>query len=123
MIINRIFFAVIGLFFVLLVFIRVKKKKFSEKESFFWMVISIFMLTIAIFPDIIIWLTDLVGIDYAPSLLFLLAIMFIIVILFRLTEQVSILQEHLKELAQNHAVLEERLRQAESILRTGNEDV
>lgn len=108
--VSRIFFALIGLLFMGLVYKQVKKKRFSEKESFFWMCTAFAMLVIAVFPQIIDYLTTLVHIDYPPSLLFLLAILFLVLIVFRLTEQVSILQERVKELAQDHAILEERVK-------------
>lgn len=114
--INRIFFAVLGLIFVLLVFNRVKKKRFSEKESLFWMATAIMMLVLSIFPQILTYLTTLINIVYPPSLLFLAAIMFLIIIVFRLTEQISVLQEHVKELAQNYSLLEEQLRNTENDL-------
>jgi hypothetical protein len=111
--INRIFFAILGLVFVILVFNRVKKKRFSEKESLFWMATAIMMLILSIFPQILTYVTNLINIVYPPSLLFLAAIMFLIIIVFRLTEQISVLQEHVKELAQNYSLLEERLRSSE----------
>ena len=112
--INKLFFAVVGLFFAVIIFRRVKKKKFSEKESFFWMLISIMMLLLGVFPGIIHYITDLVHIEYPPSLLFLIAILFIILIIFRLTEYISIMREQLKDLAQNYTLIEERLRIAEN---------
>jgi hypothetical protein len=113
--INKIFFAVVGLLVVVIVFSSVKKKKFSEKESFFWMLLSIGMLILAIFPSIIPYITNLVHIEYPPSLLFLIAILFIILIIFRLTEYISTMREQLKDLSQNFALMEERLRIAENI--------
>ena len=112
--INKIFFVVAGLFVVIIVFSSVKKKKFSEKESFFWMLLSIGMLILAIFPSIITYITELVHIDYPPSLLFLIAILFIILIIFRLTAYISTMREQMKDLAQNYTLLEERLRLAEN---------
>ena len=41
---------------------------------------------------------------------FFLATLFLAFIVFRLTGQVSILQERVKELAQDHAILEERVK-------------
>lgn len=111
--VSRIFFASLGLLFMGLVYKQVKKKRFSEKESFFWMCTAFAMLVVGVFPQIIDYLTSLVHINYPPSLLFLLAILFLVLIVFRLTEHMSILQERVKELAQDHAILEERVKQLE----------
>jgi hypothetical protein len=93
--INRIFFALLGLIFSVTVYNRVKKKKFSEKESIFWMAIALLMLVISIFPQIVDNITKLVNIVYPPSLLFLIGILFLILVVFRLTENISKLQENL----------------------------
>lgn len=92
---------------------KVKKQRFFEKESFAWVIGSIVMLILAIFPGIVDWFSNLVGIDYGPSLLFFLSIMFILYLLFRQTVQVSLLKEQVKHLGQKIVVLEKELQEHE----------
>ncbi|MDU4937990.1 MAG: DUF2304 domain-containing protein [Clostridium sp.] len=101
-----IFFIGIGIIFLMIVISKVKRKRFFEKESFLWVVGSICLLFLAIFPGIISYLSDLVGIEYPPSLLFFIATIFILYLLFRQSEYVSLLREQVKELGQRIVVLE-----------------
>lgn len=107
--INRIFFATIGICFMVMVLLKVKKKRFFEKESFLWLIGSLIGVFLAIFPKTIDYISSLVGIYYGPSLLFLVAIIFILYLLFRQTEQVSLLKEQVKHLGQKVVVLEKLL--------------
>lgn len=94
---------------MIMVLSKVKKKRFFEKESFLWLLGSVIGMVLAIFPNIIDELSNLVGIYYGPSLLFLVAIIFILYLLFRQTEQVSLLKEQVKHLGQKVVVLEKLL--------------
>ena len=55
----------------------------------------------------------IVNIKYPPSLLFLIAILFIFYLLFKLTCQISNLREQNKELAQESIVLKRRFKELE----------
>lgn len=103
---TRIFFGVIGILAIILVLLDVKKKKFFEQESFYWIIGSLIVLILSLFPEIIIVLSNLIGIEYAPSLLFLLSILFILYILFRQSKQVSLLKEQVKDLGQKLVVMQ-----------------
>lgn len=108
---TRVFFIIISIIFSTCVLRKVKKKRFFEKESFLWLIGSIIMLILAIFPSLVQDLSYVVGIEYAPSLLFLLAIIFTLYLLFRQTENVSLLKEQTKELGQRIVVLEKLLKE------------
>ena len=107
--VSRIFFAIIGILFMLVVYKKVKQKKLSEKESMFWIVGGVGVLVLGIFPNIIQVLARILGIEYPPSLLFMIGILFCLIIIFRLSIYVSTLKEQTKELAQLVAILEKRV--------------
>lgn len=107
--VNRIFFVMLGIAFIMFVYTQVKKKKLSEKESFFWICGSILMLLLSIFPNIINKFSNMLGIVYAPSLLFLLGIIFTLGLVFRLTMYITKIQQQNKELAQRNALLEKKI--------------
>lgn len=111
MIINRVFFVMLGLMLIYYIFSKVKKNLFSEKESFFWMVGVLGILQLSLFPYSIDLLAKWLNIQYPPSLLFLLTSIFILFILFRVTQQISSLNEKFKELTQRSALLENRIRE------------
>ncbi|MGL5150851.1 MAG: DUF2304 domain-containing protein [Clostridium sp.] len=101
-----LFYIVIAILFMVIIISNARKKKFFVKESFLWVVGCIPVLFLAIFPNSIKVISNFVGIDYAPSLLFLIGILFVMYVVYRLTEQVSLLKEQNKEIAQRIVVLE-----------------
>jgi hypothetical protein len=108
---TRIFFILVGLLLIVYVYKRVKKNLFSEKESMFWMVGAIILFILSIFPKIIDRLSSFLGIVYPPSLLFLFAMMFTMVLLLRQSQQISVMSNNLKELIQRNALLEQKIRE------------
>lgn len=120
--VTRLFFIFIALSFLVVVVKKVKKKKFFERESFLWVVGSILALILASSPYIIIRISKIIGIEYAPSLLFLISIIFVLFLSFRQSEQVSLLKEQVKELGQRIVVLEKLIDEKESN-QGNNEDV
>ena len=110
---ETVFFAIAGIIFLLAVINVVKKQRSFERESFYWVISAIGMLVLAINPKIIIIISTIVNIKYQQSLLFLIAILFIFYLLFKLTCQISNLREQNKELAQESIVLKRRFKELE----------
>lgn len=120
--INRIFFIAIGLIVMMYIYIKVNRNKISEKESIFWMIGAVAIFILSLFPQIIQVLAKISGIEYAPSMLFLLGIIFCIILIFRLTVCVFALQQQVKELAQRNALIEGQInkKEDEKILHNSN---
>lgn len=110
----RIFCIALAILFSAYVYSRVGKKLYSEKESIIWMLFSVIIIILAIFPYIINFLSLSVGIAYPPSFLFALGFLFLIVVAFRQGQTISVLNERCKELAKNAALLEQRIRKLEN---------
>ena len=108
---TRIFFIFLAIIFMCMVLSKVKKKKFFERESFLWFLGSILAIILAAFPNIIKVVAKWTGIEYPPSVLFLVAIIFLLYLLFRQSEQVSLLKEQTKDLGQRLVVLEKLLKE------------
>lgn len=101
-----LYFSVVGILFIIYVLKKVKRNQFAEEKSIFWIAGGICMLCLAVFPVIFIKLSLLLGIAYPPSLLFLLSIIFVVFVSFRQDQEISLLSERVKELAQRNALLE-----------------
>lgn len=112
--IANFFYIIIGILLIGYIFMNVQKHMMSEGESILWMIGAICILILAIFPNIIIFLANAVGISYAPSLLFFLTSAFLLIFSFRNSQQLSILAEKNKELIQFNALLEKRVRALEN---------
>ena len=107
----RVFFAFFGVTAILIILAKVRKNRFSEGRSIFWVFGGFIMLFLSIFPKTIDKIAKIFGVFYPPSLLFLVALLFIIYSVFKLEEETSQTKEKLKDLAQKYAVLENSIRE------------
>ncbi len=106
---KNLYFILLSLFSLIYVVSIVKKKKFSIKESFWWVVLAIVMLLLAIFPHSIDFFAKKLNISYPPSLLFVICILFLIFMNFRDSKRISDLQMKVVDLEQELAVLKEKV--------------
>lgn len=106
---KNIYFIIIAALSMLYMFLEIRKNKFSIQESFWWMIAAIVMLILSIFPYSIDKIATFFGITYPPSLLFVFCIIFLIFIIFRNSKRITEQQEKIIELAQNLAILKEKV--------------
>ncbi len=112
--ITQLFFILLAFALIAYIYSGVRKNQLSQDESILWMLGCLVVLVLGIFPNIIVYLANLVGIDYPPSLLFLMVSVFIIFLAYRNSRYISVLNEKNKELVQTVALLEKRIRDLES---------
>lgn len=93
----------------------IKKRKLKEQYALLWLFLSVLMMVLSLFPSGLDWIAKLIGVKYAPSLLYLLAILGIFCILLHLTITVSVLAERTTKLAQVIAIYEEKLYQLQDV--------
>lgn len=102
----------IVLYFALLILL-VKKRTLSLKYSLMWFFAGFLMLILAIFPGLLGWLADVVGIELPVNALFAFLLFCGLIILVILSSIASKQSERLKQLTQQMALLEQRLRDLE----------
>ncbi len=100
------FFIFVAIIFILYVFNNIKKGEFSIEESIFWVMGTVVVLVLSIWPKIIDKLAGKLNIDYPPSLLFLLTSLFLLFIIFRDTKKISKQNSKITEIAQRLSILE-----------------
>lgn len=106
---NNIYFVIISLLCMLYIILEVRKRKFSIKESFWWVVASIVMLLLSIFPYSINLVAKIFGIAYPPSLFFVFCIIFLVFINFENSRKIAEQQKKIIELAQRMALLKDKV--------------
>jgi hypothetical protein len=108
---NQAYWAGIILSCVLIIFILelVRRRRLREEYSLLWLLVGLMMLVVAVWSPALTMIAKLVGIYYPPSALFLLALIFIVILLLHLTTVISTLTEHNKRLAQEVALLNEKV--------------
>jgi len=91
----------------------VRSRKLKENYSVLWICASVVILFFATFRHLIDQLGLLVGVYYTPSAFFLLAILFLILIMVQFSVTISKLSDRNKDLSQEVAILTRRLEELE----------
>ncbi len=92
------------------------KKKLNLKYTLVWLLTAIVMLVIAIFPQVVTFLANLIGIQVASNAVFFFALILLFLIVLTLTVIVSHMNNRVYRLTQMQALLEKRVRQLEEQL-------
>jgi len=103
-------FALSFAFFIVILGL-IRRKKLREQYSLLWLGLSALMMAASLFPQGMDRIAGLLQVAYAPSLLYVLAILAILSILLHVTLVVSALTERSIALAQALSICEEKLRQ------------
>lgn len=80
------------------------KKKFNERASLIWLFSAMIVFVVSMFPKILDVFAKFVGVDYPPSILFLIAILILLFICFYHSVQISMLNTQVREIAQKVAI-------------------
>lgn len=110
---KNIYFVIFSIIVLLYVVNIVRKKQFSIKESFWWVMAALLILVLSIFPYSIDSIAKFLNIAYPPSLLFVGCILFLLFINFRNSKRIAEHQEKIIELAQHVAILENKIEEKE----------
>lgn len=94
-----------SILFLIIIIREIKKGNLLEKYSLFWIFFSIIMIVISANLRLLNLLSRMLHIYYAPSVLFLLGLLFIILYCFHLTLIISKQSENIVKLTQEVAIL------------------
>ena len=112
----RIFALVlIAIYFIVIVRL-LKKKKFALKYSLLWFLAGVLMLIVVIWPGILTWGAELLGIEVASNGLFGICILLEIMIMISITSVISDFENRMTSMIQNMALMEKRIRMLEEEL-------
>lgn len=104
---------VLALLFLLFTVYQIKRGKLLLRYSLMWMLLSILMLVVAIFPEPVFYLSQLLGFSVSSNFIFSVAIFFLLAVC--LTQSRATSQQVIKnkEAVQRTALLEKRLEDLE----------
>jgi len=94
-----------------------KEKKLMLKYSLLWLFMGVVLAILVIFPELLFVISNLIGIVDSMNGLFSFAIAFMLMLLLAITSIVSKQSERIKNLVQDNAMLEKRIRELETQLR------
>jgi hypothetical protein len=90
----------------------VRRGRLKEKYSLLWLIAGCVLLILSASRELLEYLSRAVGIYYPPSLLFLLAFIFLLLITLHFSVVISGLSEKNKQLAQEIALLRQEMQEA-----------
>lgn len=102
---KNLYFIILSIIIIIYIISSVRKNKLSVSTSFLWILSSIAMLLLSIFPHSIDWLAKTLGISYAPALFLTLCIVFLLIQNFNFSKKIYTLNEKVIDLAQELSLL------------------
>ena len=112
---NKVVALAVGIGMLLLIIELVRRRKLREEYSWLWLVTGSGILLLALWFDLLKWITHLVGAVTPSSTIFLFAFLFLILISLHFSVVISRLADRNKELAQRFALLELELNELKKL--------
>lgn len=106
---QRIEVIVLAVVVCVLIFELVRRKRLMERYALLWLLAGLTILVLGIWKGLLTRLSHAVGIYYAPSALFAVAFVFVLVMLVHFSATISRLSDQNKVLAQRLALLQQQL--------------
>ncbi len=94
---------------LVLVFELLRRRRLREKYAALWVVIAVGTLIVAVFPGLLRWVADLVGIQTPSNLLFFGSLIVLFAVSLQLSREVGLLEEQSRRLAEEVGTLGLRL--------------
>ena len=113
----RIFMLVVAGVILLLILRLVGQRKLRSKYALLWLVIALLALPLAVFPVLLDWTADRLGVENAPALLLMLASTVLLLIVIHYSWELSRLEARSRRLAEEVAILGARLDEHEALMR------
>lgn len=108
----KIFLIVILLFQLFLIVNTVRKKQISMKYASLWIVLILMMCIIALFPQIVMFLSELMGFEKTSNMVLLLGFFFSFYMIYIHTISISVQNEKIKLLIQEISILKEKINES-----------
>ena len=107
----QIIFGIIVLLALGVIINMIRQKKLELRYALSWLGVGVAILILDCFPQLITWLSRKVGIASPVNMLFFFGFCFSLMIIFVLTVAISRMSIRIKELTQELALFEKRIRE------------
>jgi len=105
----RVFAFALGVLVLLVVINLVRTKQLTEEFALLWFVTAVVLVLTPLFIDYVDMAAHAIGIAYPPAMIFLLAIISLLLILFQFSMRMSRFGDQIKVLTQEVALLNSQL--------------
>ena len=101
----RIALILVSFLVVMFVLRKVRKTQLNIDDAIYWIIASFLLLVLSIFPQLAIWASELLGIESAANFVFLFMIFVVLIKLFNIAIDISILKQRLNRLIEKQALI------------------
>jgi hypothetical protein len=102
---------VLALVIVGLVAEMLRRKKLREKYAIWWLVVGVATLILAAFPQLLVFVAQIAGIQLPSNLLFILSILMLLGVCLHLSWEISVVEDETRALAEEVAILRIQIEQ------------
>jgi hypothetical protein len=105
---------------VLIVVIEsLRRRRLRERHAIWWFVAGLLALTVSIFPVTLDWVSGLIGVEVPTNLVFFVSIAILFLVCLQYGSELTDLENKTRRLAEQTALLELRISDAEARAQTG----
>ena len=90
---------------VVLLFEMLRRQRLREKHALIWMLVALGTVVLAVFPSVLTWVADLVGVRVPSNLLFFAASMLLLLLTIQHSYEIGRLEDRTRTLAEEVALL------------------
>ena len=108
-IILRIALVIVSFLVVVFVLRKIRKTQLDIDDAIYWIIASILLLILSIFPKLAFWASQLLGIESPSNFVFLFMIFVVLIKLFNMAIDLSIQKQRLNRLIQKLALTDKEV--------------
>ena len=97
--------AIAGIAVTVFILRLVGRRQLRSKYALLWLAIGVLVLPLALFPHILVTVSNWLGVSYAPTTFLVFAIVFLLVIVIHLSRELSQVEMNLRTVAEDLALL------------------
>ena len=87
----------------------VRRKKLREEYSWLWLLTGFGIIVLAVWYDLLVFITEMIGAALPTTTLFVFALLFLLLIALHYSVKISSLTDQVRKLAQKIAILQSEL--------------
>lgn len=105
----QIIICVIIVIALMIIVNMIRKKQLELRYALSWLAVGVAIFILACFPQLMVWISEKIGIANPVNMLFFFGFCFSLIIIFILTVSISRMSIRIKELSQRIALFEEKV--------------
>ena len=106
---KNIYFIILSILIMIYIISSIRKNKLSISTSFVWIVGTIVMLILSIFPKSLDWLAIFLGITYPPALFLTICVIVLLISNFNFSKKIESQEERITDLTQELSIVKEKV--------------